>query len=122
MPENDTDRITRPARLGWKTADRLATVTLGLLAISVAICALGLTMLFVMATDRCPADCDTSAVEQSIAVTWIGTAAIVAVMIAGIVWSMKNDPTAFFWPLLASPAIVKVWFLGASIAEGAMGQ
>lgn len=54
--------------------------------------------------------------------SWIGTAAIVAVMIAGIVWLVKNNHIAFGWPLLASPAIVGVLLLGASIAYTAIGQ
>ncbi|GBF17587.1 hypothetical protein Br6_04994 [Rhodococcus sp. Br-6] len=123
MPENaipttGTDRSERK----WRTVDRLATATLGLLAVSAGVCAVGLSLLFVMATDSCPADCDTSPVDQGIAVTWIGTAAIIAVMITGIVWSIRNDRTAFVWPLLASPAIVGMLLLGASIANTAIGQ
>lgn len=116
----DSSRTLR--RPGWKTADEVATVGLGLAAGGVAICAIGLTFLFAMATDSCPANCDTSAVSQGMAVTWFGTAAIIVAMIAGIVWSWRNGKPAFIWPLLASPAIVWVLRFGISIAETAMGQ
>ncbi|MGO4204999.1 hypothetical protein AB4Z09_25325 [Rhodococcus sp. TAF43] len=76
--------------------------------------AIGMSFLFVMA--------DTSPVAQGMAVTWIGTAVVVAVVIAGIVWSRRNDQPAFFWPLLAAPAIRGLLLAGASIAETTIGQ
>ena len=123
MPGNTspTGRSARPER-PRRDFDWLATATLGLIAVSVGLCVVGLSPLFVMATDSCPADCDTSPVDQGIAVTWVGTATILVVMIAGIVWSIRSDRTAFVWPLLASPAIVGVLLLGASIANTAIGQ
>ncbi|MDH6284647.1 hypothetical protein [Prescottella agglutinans] len=106
MTENATgaDGSATVRRPDW-TADEVATAALGLAAAGVANCAIGISFLFAMATDSCPADCDTSPVNHGMAVTWFGTAAIIVAMIAGIVWSLNKKP-AFIWPLLASPAIV----------------
>lgn len=135
MPENVTVRRRNHSTVEAALADGRRDSNPPLLALATAgasMVAIGMSFLFVMATDSCPADCDTSPVAQGMAVTWIGTAVVVAVVIAGIVLSRRNDQPAFFWPLLAAPAIrglllaapaIRGLLLaGASIAETTIGQ
>lgn len=104
-----------------RAADQIATLSLGLVAIATAVFAFSLTPLLVMATDSCPADCNT-AIRLAVAINWIGIAAVLTTMLLGIVWSRRRGRMAFVWPLLATAAIAGLFLVGAAIVATAGGQ
>ena len=98
-------------------ADTVATVILLVLAGIAGALSISFSFLFVMATDSCSDNCDTSALDWAHLVTWggVGLAAIIAV--AGIVIAAARKRVMWVWPGVALGLIIVAVVIGALLAN-----
>jgi hypothetical protein len=99
------------------TGDTIATVIMFALAAIAGALSVSFSFFFVMATDSCSHNCDTSGLDWAYAVTWggVGVAAIIAV--GGIIIAAARKRVMWVWPGVALMLIIVAVVTGALLAN-----
>ncbi len=99
------------------TGDTIATVIMFVLAAIAGALSVSFSFFFVMATDSCSDNCDTSGLGWAYAVTWggVGVAAIIAV--GGIIIAAARKRVMWVWPTIALVLIIVAVVIGALFAN-----
>ncbi len=99
------------------TGDTIAAVIMFVLAAIAGALSVSFSFFFVMATDSCSDNCDTSGLDWAYAVRWggVGVAAIIAV--GGIIIAASRKRVMWVWPTIALVLITVAVVIGAQLAN-----
>jgi hypothetical protein len=109
--------MTAPQSTQRSKTDTIATVIMFVLAAIAGVLSVSFSFFFVMATDPCSHNCDTSALNWAYAVTWGGVAGAAIVAVGGIIFAAARKRVMWVWPTIALALIVVAVVIGAQLAN-----